>query len=169
LEDSGYIDLYFGDQSHFGLTPNVPYAWQTKDNPILLPAAKGRYQNVVGLMTRKNELYFEILETTFNSDKIICFMDGFVEQTTKKTVVILDNSPIHKSKKFMAKIEQWKEKDVLIYFLPPYSPELNLIEILWRRIKYQWLGFDAYKSFENLKQQLNFVLNNFGTKYDIKF
>ena len=169
LEDSGYIDLYFGDQSHFGLTPNVPYAWQTKDNPILLPAAKGKYQNVVGLMNRKNKLYFEILETTFNSDRIICFMDRFVEQTIKKKIVILDNSPIHKSKKFMDKIEQWKEKDVLIYFLPPYSPELNLIEILWRRIKYQWLDFDAYKSFENLKEKLNFVLTNFGTKYDIKF
>lgn len=48
MEDSGYIDLYFGDQSHFGLTPNVPYAWQTKENPVLLPAAKGKYQNVVG-------------------------------------------------------------------------------------------------------------------------
>lgn len=169
MEDSGYIDLYFGDQSHFGLTPNVPYAWQTKDSPVLLPAAKGKYQNVVGLMTRKNKLYFEILESTFNSDRIICFMDSFVEQTIKKTVVILDNSPIHKSKKFMAKIEQWKEKDVFIYFLPPYSPELNLIEILWKRIKYQWLGFDAYKRFQNLKEQLNFVLNNFGVKYDIKF
>jgi transposase len=169
LEDSGYIDLYFGDQSHFGLTPNVPYAWQTADCPILLPTSKGKYQNVVGLMNRKNKLYFEILETTFNSDRIICFMDRFVEQTVKKTIVILDNSPIHKSKKFMDKIEQWKEKDVLIYFLPPYSPELNLIEILWRRIKYQWLDFDAYKSFEKLKEKLNFVLTNFGTKYDIKF
>ncbi|OUD37128.1 IS630 family transposase [Flavobacterium sp. FPG59] len=169
LEDSGYIDLYFGDQSHFGLSPNVPYAWQTMDNPILLPAAKGKYQNVVGLMTRKNKLYFETLETTFNSDRIISFMNRFVEQAVKKTIVILDNSPIHKSKKFIAKIEQWKEKDVLIYFLPPYSPELNLIEILWRTIKYQWLDFDAYKSFENLKEKLNFVLTNFGTKYDIKF
>ena len=169
MEDGGYIDLYFGDQSHFGLTPNVPYAWQTKENPILLPASKGKYLNVVGLMTRKKKLYFEILETTFNSDRIICFMNRFVEQTVKKTIVILDNSPIHKSKKFMAKIEQWKEKDVLIYFLPPYSPELNLIEILWRRIKYQWLGFDAYKDFENLKEQLNSVLNNFEKKYDIKY
>jgi transposase len=60
-------------------------------------------------------------------------------------------------------------KNVLIYFLPPYSPELNLIEILWRRIKYQWLDFDAYKSFQNLKESLNFVLNIFGGKYDIKF
>ena len=53
LEDSGYLDLYFGDESHFGLTPNVPYAWQTKENPILLPAAKGKFLNVIGLMTAK--------------------------------------------------------------------------------------------------------------------
>ena len=52
----------------------------------------------------------------------------------------------------MAKIEERKEKDVLIYFLPPYSPELNLIEILWKRIKYEWLDFDACKSFQNLKE-----------------
>ncbi|KAA6323078.1 hypothetical protein EZS27_027452, partial [termite gut metagenome] len=42
------------------------------------------------------------------------------------------------------------EKEVLIFFLPVYSPELNLIEILWRRIKYQWIPFDAYGCFENL-------------------
>jgi transposase len=169
LEDSGYIDLYFGDESHFGLTPNVPYAWQTKENPILLPAAKGKFLNVIGLMTRKNKLFFEMLETTYNTDKVISYMDRFVAQTAKKTVVILDNSPIHKSKKFMDKIEEWKEKDVFIFFLPPYSPELNLIEILWRRIKYQWIPFDAYICFQNLKERLLYVLTNFGEKYDIIF
>ena len=169
LEDSGYLDLYFGDESHFGLTPNVPYAWQTKESPILLPAAKGKFLNVIGLMTRKNKLFFEVLETTYNTDKVISYMDSFVAQTVKMTVVILDNSPIHKSKKFMAKIEEWKEKDVLIFFLPPYSPELNLIEILWRRIKYQWIPFDAYICFQNLKERLSNVLANFGEKYDIIF
>ena len=169
LEDSGYLDLYFGDESHFGLTPNVPYAWQTKENPILLPAAKGKFLNVIGLMTRKNKLFFEVLETTYNTDKVISYMDNFVAQTVKKTVVILDNSPIHKSKKFMAKIEEWKEKDVLIFFLPPYSPELNLIEILWKRIKYEWIPFDAYICFQNLKERLSYVLSNFGEKYDIIF
>ena len=169
LEDSGFIDLYYGDESHFGLTPNVPYAWQTKDNPILLPAAKGKFLNVVGLMTRKNNLFFEVLETTFDTDKIIRFIDRFVAQTIKKTIVILDNSPIHKSKKFIAKMVEWKEKDLYIFFLPPYSPELNLIEILWRRIKYQWIPFDAYICFQNLKERLLYVLKNFCKKYDIIF
>lgn len=169
LEDTGYIDLYFGDESHFGLTPNVPYAWQTKQAPILLPAAKGKFLNVVGLMSRKNKLYHSVLQSTFNSEKLIAFMDDFFKQTVKKTVVILDNSPIHRSKKFMAKVEQWKEQDLWIYFLPPYSPELNLIEILWRRIKYQWLDFAAYQNFQTLEEKLNLVLDNFGREYDIKF
>ena len=96
LEDIGFIDHYFGDESHFGLTPNVPYAWQTMDNPILLPAAKGKFLNVVGLISRKSNLFFEMHETTFNTDNYIHFMERFVDQIVKKTVVILDNSPIHK-------------------------------------------------------------------------
>jgi hypothetical protein len=147
----------------------VPYAWQTKENPILLPAAKGKFLNVVGLMNRKSKLFFEVLESTFNTDKLICFMDNFVAQTVKKTVVILDNSPIHRSNKFKAKIAEWEEQDVYIFFLPPYSPELNLIEILWRRIKYHWLCFDAYLCFQNLKERLFDVLQNIGIKYDIIF
>jgi transposase len=120
-------------------------------------------------MTRRNTLFFEAIESTCNTDKVIGVMDRFVTQINKKTVVILDNSPIHKSKKFIAKLEEWREKDVLIFFLPAYSPELNLIEILWRRIKYEWIPFDAYSCFENLKERLAEVLANFSGKYDIIF
>ena len=62
MEDSGYIDLYFGNQSHFGLTSNLSCAPKTKENSLMLPAAKGKYPNLVGLMMRKNKLYFEILD-----------------------------------------------------------------------------------------------------------
>ena len=79
-ETSGYIDLYFGDERHFGLTPKVPYAWQTKHKPILLSAAKEKFLNVVGLMNRENDLFFEMNEATFNTDKIICFQDRFAAQ-----------------------------------------------------------------------------------------
>jgi len=56
-----------------------------------------------------------------------------------------------------------------IYFIPSYSPEFNLIEILWRFIKYRWLPLDAYASFSALKKHLNEILDNFGGKYMIKF
>jgi hypothetical protein len=61
LEDSKYIDLYFGDESHFGLTP-VPYARQGKENPILLPTAKGKCINVIGLMSRKMICFIQCMK-----------------------------------------------------------------------------------------------------------
>lgn len=69
----------------------------------------------------------------------------------------------------MAKIAEWKQLDLLIYFLPPYYPELNLIEILWRQIKYYWLPFDAFSDFQNLKESLSNALKQIGTKGQIKF
>ncbi len=47
----------------------------------------------------------------------------------------------------------------------PYSPELNLIEILWRKIKYNWLPLRAYLSFDHLQSELKNILDQFGSKY----
>lgn len=169
LHNQGYIDLYFSDESHFGLTPNVPYAWQHKDKPILLPAKKAKRITVFGLMTTDCKLNYYLSEGSMNSQNIILFMDDFCNTITKKTIVIMDNAPIHRSKLFKSKMKEWEEKDLLLFFLPPYSPELNKIEILWRFIKYKWMPFDAFLNFQNLKERLNLVLQNVGAKYIINF
>jgi transposase len=169
LHKTGFIDLRFADESHFGLTPNVPYAWQHPDNPILLPATKGKRLSVLGLMNPDCQLFSRTVEGSMNSDVAIAVLDEFATQITMQTVVVLDNAPIHRSKKFKAKIAEWQEQDLKIWFLPPYSPELNKIEILWRFIKYKWLSLDAYINFQNLKERLNETLNFIGSKYIIKF
>ena len=96
LHKQGYLDVYFGDESHFGLTPNLPYAWQHKDKPLLLPTSKSKSLSVLWLMTPCCKLYSEIFEHTINSDIAIEFIDNFANQISKKTIVILDNAPIHK-------------------------------------------------------------------------
>jgi transposase len=55
----------------------------------------------------------------------------------------MDNSPVHKSKEFIENFRQWAARGLFVRFLPTYSPELNLIEILWRKIKYAWMPFSA--------------------------
>ncbi|MEG4854017.1 IS630 family transposase, partial [Microcoleus sp. B5-D4] len=50
-----------------------------------------------------------------------------------------------------------------------YSPELNLIEILWRFIKYQWLEIDAYSSWPSLVSSVEKILKGFGDNYVINF
>ena len=169
LDKCGYIDLYFADESHFGLTPNVPYAWQHKENSILLPSKKSTRLTVFGLLKTDCSLKHYTTIGSMNSSKLIECLDKFCQTMTKKTVVVLDNAPIHKSRLFKLKIQEWEKQDLLIFFLPPYSPELNKIEILWRFIKYKWLPFDAFLNFNNLKDRLNEVLNQIGSKYVIKF
>lgn len=169
MHKANYIDLYFGDASHFGLTPNVPYAWQQKDQPILLPAKKGKSFSVFGLMTTNCKLFAQTYEGNLNSQTVVDLLDKFANTIVKKTIVVLDNAPIHKSKLFMINKAKWEEKDLFIYFIPPYSPELNKIEILWRFIKYQWLGFDAYTNFQKLKGSVETIIKKVGTEYCINF
>ena len=56
-----------------------------------------------------------------------------------------------------------------IFELPSYSPELNLIEILWRFIKYEWIDVKAYQCWNSLVNYLETVLIGFGSKYIINF
>jgi hypothetical protein len=169
LDKSGYIDLYFGDESDFGLSANIPYAWQNKDSPILTPSKKSQKQSIFGLMNQKSQLFSKKVTGGFNFLAVITCIDEFVQTIQKKTILILDNAPIQRSKAFKNKIKEWEKDDLYIYFLPPYSPELNKIEILWRFIKYRWLPFDAFINFKNLKECLNFVLENIGAKCSINF
>lgn len=169
LHKTGFIDLYFGDESHFGLTPNVPYAWQHKDHPILIPCRKSKRLTVFCLLTIDSIIKYHTLEGCMKSIDLITFLDSFCQSITKRTVIVLDNAPIHRSKVFKTKIQHWQKQDLYIFFLPPYSPELNKIEILWRFIKYKWLPLDAFLNFQNLKDRLNETFYNIGKKHIINF
>ncbi|MEZ5477809.1 MAG: transposase, partial [Thiolinea sp.] len=64
--------------------------------------------------------------------------------------------------------DDWLLKGVCPRFIPPYCPELNLIEILWRKVKYEWLPLHAYQSsFEHVKATVIEVLDQVGEKFSI--
>lgn len=169
LADEGKIDLYFFDESGFTLEPCVPYAWQPKNETIEIPSSHSKRLNVLGFMSYTCHLESYVVEGGVNSDVVIACFDGFAKKITKKTVVVIDNASMHTSKAFLSNIENWESKGLIIQNIPPYSPELNRIEILWRKIKYEWLDFSAYESFRSLREALNHILANIGQKYKISF
>ncbi|WP_243637416.1 transposase [Parashewanella curva] len=64
----------------------------------------------------------------------------------------------------------WAEQyNLEIRYLPSYSPELNAIEILWRKIKYEWLSISAYETYSKLKKAVETILDNYCSKYEITF
>ncbi len=170
LAESGYIDVFYYDESHFGLTPSVPYAWQPKGQTIEIPSARGKYVTVAGFLSKNNTFYDYSFEKPLSAATLVSIFEDFIAETTKKTVVVLDNAPIHRAKLFSSCRESWqKEHDLWLVFLPPYSPELNLIEILWRKIKYEWLPHKAFLSFDNLTHSLAEVCSNIGDNLNINY
>ena len=167
--DHGEIDLRFLDESGFCLTPLIPYAWQESGTVLCLPSQRSPRLNVVGLMNREQELDAYIFEKSVNSSVIVACIDNFALTCTETTVIVMDQASVHRSELFYSKIAEWQQRHIEIFWLPPYSPELNLIEILWRFMKYEWIEFCAYESWDSLVEYVEKVLKGFGKDYVINF
>jgi len=128
LYKADYIDLRFADESArcpapggFNLEGYVPYGWQPKGEYIEITPAKTKGTQIFGLMNLNNQLQSYAFKGSMSSEVVIACLDDFHTTITQPTVVVIDNAPIHHSKKFEAKIEQWKQEDLYIFFLPTYS------------------------------------------------
>ena len=172
LAQDGEFDLLYFDATGFSLVPSVPYAWQDigREGTLGIPASSSKRINLFGFLNpTKNELITFQPVGSANSATIIKIMDTFCKSLVKPAVVVLDNAPIQTSKEVMAECRKWERQGLTLYFLPTYSPELNLIEILWRKIKYEWMPSSAYASFQALKASLDKILSLFGDQYKIQF
>jgi transposase len=169
-ESRGECDLWYFDGAGFCLEPYLPYAWQPIGTSIEVPTSShSRRLNVLGFLKRNNDLYPYMIEGSIDTSVIIECFDQFSAHIDKRSYVLLDNAPMHRSKAFMQRIPQWVRKGLIVKYLPSYAPELNLIEILWRFIKYYWLPFSAYTSFQCLWKAVEDILTRFGTDYTITF
>ena len=171
LEKSKFLTIYYADESGFNETPSVPYGWQHKDEPLSSPSQRGQRWNVFGIMSSDNQLFAHKTKGSIKSPFVIDCIDAFANssQRAPRAVIKIDNATIHHSEEFKAKIPEWSELGVEIFYLPTYSPHLNRIETFWRKCKYEWLLPEDYQSWKHLTAKIEHILDNFGTEYKIDF
>jgi transposase len=169
LEESGYLDLFYGDQSSFSMNPNVPYGWQEKGNYIKIVPSKETPINVFGLLSKQGMIEAYECKGSMTSLAMIAFLDDFLTTRTQRTAVVLDNAPIHKSHEFMEAMKRWEKEDLHIFFLPTYSPHLNIIETLWRKMKQEWLKPQDYQNCDTLIAAVKNIICQYGEQFNIQF
>ena len=169
LDDRGEIDLYYLDEAGFCLIPCVPYGWQNIGEYLAIPSRRSQRMNVLGIMNRNNHLETYVSSQSINSDVVIACIDAFFPAVDKPTVIVTYQASIHTSDAILDKVEEWKQRNITLFELPAYSPQLNLIEILWRFIKYEWIEISAYKSWETFVASVEKILKEFGENYVINF
>jgi hypothetical protein len=168
--EHGEHDLYYFDEAGFSLTPSVPYGWQPVGERLEIPSSRSAQLNVLGFLDYKGEGFDSyICQGGVDAATVIACICCFCAKLTKPTTLVIDNAPIHTSAEFQAMIPEWEKQNLFLWFLPAYCPELNLIELLWKKIKYNWMPISAYESFEKLDEHLCHILANIGKKFNICF
>ncbi len=125
---AGEIDVEYFDESGFNLNPNLPYAWNKIGETLSIPSKRSGNLNVLGFFNKNNSTLFASITTDrVDTEVVIAHFNLFAEELTKPTVAVVDNASVHTSKKFQDMLPIWEKNNLTIFYLPPYSPQLNPI------------------------------------------
>jgi putative transposase len=143
--EEGYIDLKYLDEAGFCLWSPVSYSYSLIGKQKCLEQSPKRYGSrisILGLWQEGKSFEYGLAQGGFNGQSYIKVMNWIAQkaasvfkQTGKLTVVVQDNSPIHKSQEVRACWQRWSEQGLLLFFLPAYCSELNDIETQWHQLK----------------------------------
>lgn len=154
----------------------VPYGWQFDDEEVWMPASRSGGINCFALLSRDNHCRFETTDHNINSSFFLDQMERFSWETAhtlqleaKITVVVVDNASTHTAKQVQERREVWQERGLFLFYLPPYSPHLNIAEVLWRKLKGEWLQARDYLSSDLLSYQTRLALAGVGSLLHIHF
>ena len=107
-------------------------------------------------------LYFAVLEGPVRWEVVRGYLDRVAEGLAKPLKVFMDNAPFHRSREVEGRKEAWRERGLMVDYLPRYSPHLNPMESVWRRVKGFLMPRRHYGSVEELKEAVAQALKALG-------
>ncbi len=121
------------------------------------------------MISRDNRCYWAATTNSIDGKWFFEQLEHISLTLTKKTVLVLDCAALHRCKAIKERLALWRKRGLWLFYLPPYSPHLNICEILWRRIKGLWLRPEDYSSADTLHYATVSILAAVGKNATIKF
>jgi transposase len=172
------LQVWFWDESGFSLRVIRRKTWGKKGNRKKLAGQRRRGRvNIMGGLRYHDKKRINFVIKKGNADVFyeqLTSLNNFLKQewiekghqiesfqnNSAKIVIILDNASFHKRKDILARIES-EMPNIILEFLPPYSPDYNLIELVWHSAK-EYIAHRLFESVSQLEELLNKLLNEGG-------
>jgi len=164
----GEITLAYVDEAGFAQAQPNRSAWTETGAVHLITAERGKRLNVLGALISTGVLFTAKFWETTTAALFGGFLGLLLERVGGPLTVLLDNASIHKAKEIQPLLALLERKGLTLVFLPPYSPELNRIEKLWHKMKYEWMAFKA-RDAATLEADVERILDGFGSDYRMTF
>lgn len=170
MAQAGQCELFYFDEAGFGPNPPLQYGWMpTGQTRAARSGTHEQRVNVLGALGHDRSLIWRTHDQRTTREDVMAFLDELADQPHRAPrVVVLDNAGIHKGEPMRARRRQWERLGLYLYYLPPYSPELNHIEILWKQAKYFWRSFRYLKG-DSLRDEVRFIMENYGKAFTVNF
>ncbi len=142
-----------------GERKRVPY-----ENP------QGRRLNVLAATVQRGEqtaLHWLPVRRSFDAVDLVACLAQLADPALP-TVVVLDNAAFHRARLVREALPRLRALRVYLYYLPPYSPELNDIERLFRTIKHHDLPERTYTTFDALQEAVQAAFLRREAAYHLK-
>ena len=128
-------DIYWGDETGVCNTENYERGYAPKGQPPVLKVETKRERvNMISAITNKGSVRFMVYDGTMTQHKLLDFMRRLIAGSPRKVFFVLDNLRVHHGKIVAAWLEKHKDR-IEVFFLPPYSPEINPDEYLNHALK----------------------------------
>lgn len=155
--------VFFVDAAHFVMGGFLGFVWCRSRKFIQTPSGRKRY-NVLGALNALTKEVIAVTNDTYiNSESVCELLEKLKKQHPDKPITLfLDNAKYQHC--LMVK-ERAEELGIELLFLPPYSPNLNLIERFWKWLKKKCLYSKYYERFEDFKTAIFTTLQRSRTDY----
>jgi transposase len=149
------IQLWCEDEVHFQRHSTLTRMWSFKgQQPRVVSASTRQKVGYYGALNLKTGRLLTQEAITFDGETFGDFVRYLLQHTHGKVYLILDNATYHRAQDLKEFFAQHRHRLVRI-FLPPYSPELNPIERVWRITRRQVTHNRYFSSTVDLRTALN--------------
>lgn len=159
---AGQRTVYFVDAAHFVLGAFLGMLWSLSRVFVRTPSGRQRF-NVLGALNAVTKELLTITNDTYITGTQVCELLHLIRtKTIGNITLVLDNARYQRCKIVMALAEELR---IELLFLPPYSPNLNLIERVWKFTKKQCLNSKYYPDFNSFREAITTTINTMHSEH----
>jgi len=132
--------IFFGDEAGIRSDHHAGTTWAVKGKTPVVSSTGARFGlNLISAVSAQGGFRFMAVRGRVNAVEFIDFMERLIHGVEQKVFLIVDGHPVHKARRVNRFVESHKDR-LQLFYLPPYSPELNPDERVWNDLKNNAVG-----------------------------
>ncbi len=145
-------DIFFGDEAGMRSDFHSGKTWAVSGKTPIVATTGARFgYNMVSAISPRGAMRFMLIKGKVTSDAFVAFLKRLIHNWPRSVFLIIDSHPVHKSSA-VSKFVASTEGRLQIFYLPPYSPELNPDEQVWNHLKNHSIGKQPVTGPDQLKR-----------------